>query len=144
MKSLSTVLITLVLTACGTSEMSDEQKEQALLDTESSEAIPDLSRWQIMLEAKDSCTLVSADELSCTSEFQGGTKNCMDATIKFIAKKDGYMFVLTLEDVIIRQGEPHRIEFKGKPEVFNIQDQYASDQYHAFQCYNYNGEVIRI
>lgn len=98
MKSLSTVLITLVLTACGTSEMSDEQKEQALLDTESSEAIPDLSRWQIMPEAKDSCTLVSADELSCTSEFQGGTKNCMDATIKFIAKKDGYMFVLTLED----------------------------------------------
>ena len=144
MKTLSTLLIALTLTACGTSEMSDEQKEQALLDTESSEAIPDLSRWQIMPNSTDSCTLVSAAELSCTSEFQGGTKNCMDATMKFIAKKDGYMFVLTLEDVIIRQGEPHRIEFKGKPEVFNIQDQFAADQYHAFQCYGSNGEVISL
>lgn len=133
-----------LLTACGTSEMSDEQKEQALLDTEASEAIPELSRWQIMPDAADSCTLVSADEVSCTSEFQAGTKNCSDATFKFIAKKDGYMHVITVEHVFIRQGEPHLIEFKGKPETFNIQDQYADEQYHAFQCYGSNGEVIRL
>lgn len=144
MKTLSTLLIASTLTACGTSEMSDQQKEKALSETETSEQIPDLSRWQIMPNSTDSCTLVSADELSCTSQFQGGSRNCMDATMKFIAKKDGYMFVLTLEDVIIRQGEPHRIEFKGKPEVFNIQDQFAADQYHAFQCYGPNGEVISL
>jgi hypothetical protein len=144
MKTLSKLLIALTLTACGTGEMSDEQKEKALSETEKSEEIPDLSRWQIMPEAKDSCTLVSADEVSCTSEFQAGKENCSDATFKFIAKKDGYMHVITLEHVFIRQGEPHRIEFKGKPDTFNIQDQYADEQYHAFQCYGSNGEVIRL
>lgn len=133
-----------LLTACGTGEMTDEMKEQALSDTETSEEIPDLSRWQIMKGANDSCIEVSADSMSCTTDFQGGPENCSDATFKFIAKRNGYMHIVTVEHVFIRQGEPLKIEFEGKPETFNIENDFADEQYHAFQCYGPNGEVVRI
>lgn len=140
---LLTLISFLSLTACGTGEMSDAQKEAAIEAQETSEEIPSLKGWQIMPGAEDSCLQVGSDNMECKSEFQGGDRNCSDATFKFIVKKDGYMHVITVEHVFIRQGEAHTVRFEGKPETFNIES-LASEQYHAFQCYGSNGEVIKL
>lgn len=123
-----------LLTACGTDENPSETLEQ----------LPDFSGWQMMRGSNDSCLEVNSENMSCTTDFQGGLENCSDATFKFFAKKDGYLHVLTVEKVFIRQGEPLKVEFEGKPEIFNIQDKFLDEQYHLFQCYGPNGEVTRI
>jgi hypothetical protein len=132
-----------LLTACGTNEMTDEQKEASLSRDEKSEDAPSLKGWQIMNGALDSCLHVSKGDMNCSTEFQAGEKNCSDATFKFIVKTEGYMYVLTLEHVFIRQGEPHKLEFRGEPEIYNIES-LADERYHALQCYGSNGEVIRL
>ena len=137
------LLFLALLTACGTSEMSDSQKEQALAQTETTDSVPDLSKWQIMPNATDSCISATAESIDCKSQFEGGERNCGDATFKFIVKDGGYMYVYTLEHVIIRQGEPHTLKFEGKPETYNIQST-ASEQYHAFQCYGASGEIVKL
>lgn len=143
-KIMKKLIFLALLTACGTGEMSDEQKEHALVNTESNEEIPDLSRWQIMNGASDICVTVSADSMSCTTEFEAGPKNCSDATFKFIAKQNGYMHILTVDHVFIRQGEPMKIEFEGKPDTFNITNNFSYEKYHAFECHGPDGEVVRI
>ena len=147
MKLFTTALIALTLTACGSSDqMSDSEKQAALTIPETVEGLPDFRSWQVIPKATDSCFQIDTENVHCMTEFTMDVilKNCSDATFKFIAKKDGYMYVQTLEHVFIRQGEYHRIEFEGKAEIYNITDNSVTEAYHVFRCYGSNGEVIKL
>jgi hypothetical protein len=147
MKLLTSLMIALTLTACGSSDqMSDEQKTLTAGIPETAEGIPDFRGWQIMNGATDSCFQVDPGNVHCMTEFEmpAGEKQCSDATIKFIVKKDGYMYVQTLRHVVIRQGELHRIEFTVEPEIFNITDETADEKFHVLRCYGSDGEIVRL
>lgn len=142
---LLTLTLALVLTACGADEqMTDSQKENAILVPETAEGIPDFRSWQIMPGATDKCFQADSDKVHCLTEFTAGDRNCATATFKFVAVKKGYMYVQTLENIFIRQGEFHSIEFTGEPEIFNITDEFADQEYHVFQCIGQDGEVVKI
>jgi hypothetical protein len=145
MKLFTSVLIALTLTACGADDqLTDSQKESAVSIPETAEGVPDFRGWQIMNGATETCFNVDRDQLHCKLEFVAGEKNCSTATVKFIVKKDGYMYISTLENVFIRQGEPHSLEFKSEPEIHNIQDQFADEKYHVLRCFGQNGEVVKL
>lgn len=143
---LLTLTLALTLTACGADDgqLTDEQKQNAVTIPETAEGIPDFRGWQIMPSATDSCFQADRENVHCISEFTAGEKNCSNATFKFIVKKQGYMYVQTMENVFIRQGELHRLEFDTEAEIYNIQDEYADEQYHVFRCFGANGEVVKL
>jgi hypothetical protein len=146
---LLTLTLALTLTACGSDSdpgMTDSQKQNAVTIPETAEGLPDFRSWQIIPKAKDSCFQVSPENVSCMTEFTMDVilKNCSDATFKFISKKNGYMYVQTLEHVFIRQGEYHRLEFEGQAEIFNITDQLADEQYHVYRCFGPNSDIIKL
>lgn len=146
-KLLLTLLLALTLTACGAEyEMTDEQKQNAVSIPETPEGIPDFRSWQIMNGATDSCFQADREKVHCMTEFEmpAGDKQCSDATFKFIVKKDGYMYVQTLLHVVVRQGEYHRLEFTGEADIYNIQDQFADEQYHVMRCFGSDGQVVRL
>lgn len=147
MKLFTTALIALTLTACGTADqMTDQQKQSAVSTPELAEAIPDFKSWQMMEGATDQCFQADPDNVHCQTEFQmpASDRNCQDTTFKFIVIKGGYMYIQTVEHVIVRQGEPHVIEFKGQHETHNVQDEFATAEYHVYRCYGQNGQVVRL
>jgi len=127
------LLTALILTACGT------DPSQGPITTQTAETVPDFSRWSREPGAIDTCLMVGTEHLSCTTQFTADDENCGNATFKFVSIKEGYMYVQTKVNVIIRQGEAHSLTFDEKAEVFNIVDQYAEQYYHVFQCEGQNG-----
>lgn len=139
MKTISTLAIALTLTACGSSQ--NDEKEGALSEATAGIVAPNLTGWQIMPDATESCT-ETGSAMNCTIEFTAGESNCGDATFKFIVKTGGHEYVQTLEHVIIRQGEFHQLKFDSDPEVFAIADKLADEMSHAVQCYGLNGQIV--
>jgi len=139
-----TLALALTLTACGSNALTDEEKKGSLSTAETIENLPDLSGWQIMPDATESCLEVGKSDMSCTVEFTAGRSNCGDATLKVIVKSQGYEYIQTIEHVFIRQGEFHQVKVDSKAEVFNIADQFAEEDYHAVRCYGSNGEIVAL
>lgn len=140
------------LTACGT----DNSIEQTINDAtkqETAETVPDFRNWQVLClwngeregeACLNECFQVSKDKMSCVSEFTMDERSCSMATLKYVVKRQGYMYVQTVQNVILRQGEFHRIEFEGQPEVYNIQDKTVDIEAVQVMCFGPNGEVVRI
>lgn len=125
--------VQLGLQACGTDP--DTTKPTA----ETAESIPDFTRWSQEPGAIDTCTQVDSSNVSCRTEFTADDENCGNATFKFVSIKDGYMYVQTKVEVIVRQGENHILTFDEKPEIYNIADKYSEKYYHVFQCKGQEG-----
>lgn len=110
----------------------------AEVDTE----LPDFTDMDTFPTAEDSCTTVGLEaEMQCRSGFMAGNDNCGNATFKFVAVVDGYMYVQTMNEVIIRQGEYHVLNFDQKPDVWRVQDQ-AVDWYQSYyKCLGQEGKL---
>jgi hypothetical protein len=129
------ILTAMILTACGT----DSNTAESVIYPATAETVPDFSRWAREPGAEDSCSLVDATGVLCQTRFTADDENCGNATFKFVAIKDGYMYVQTKLNVIVRQGEDHTLSFDEKPEIFNITDKFIEQYYHVFECEGQNG-----
>jgi len=153
MKALKIAVVALVLTACGTA--SDDDKTDSGSDgattttttpsttvptTTSNSSAPDYSGWSREPNATNSCLAVNEDGMNCTTEFTAADDNdCGDATFKFIAIENGYMYVQTKLHVIVRHNQPHTLSFEEKPEIYKLTSDAANSYYHVFICKGPNG-----
>jgi hypothetical protein len=137
MKTIIAVLILTAVTACGM-ETKEEPITQSL--PEVSVEKPDFDDWYSMNSATDDCSVVGInEEMHCSTRFMAGENdNCPLAVFKFVAVKDGYMFVQTKKDVIIRQGEFHNLDWQEKPEVYRVDDKDNEAYRHYFYCVEQN------
>jgi len=138
-KTVKTLLAVLILTvtACGM-ETKEEPITQPL--PEISTEKPDFSDWDSMNSATDDCSTVGInEEMHCSSRFMAGEDdNCPLAVFKFVAIKDGYMFVQTKNEVIVRQGEFHNLDWQEKPEVYRVDDKDNEMYQHYYYCVGAN------
>jgi hypothetical protein len=124
----------MALTACGM-ETKDEPTASAIVEEYSNEA-PSFAKWDSMNSATDDCSVVGInEEMHCSTRFMAGEDdNCPLAVFKFVAIKDGYMFVQTKSEVIVRQGEFHILDWQEKPEVYRVTDKDNEAYQHYFVC----------
>lgn len=136
MKSL--LALTILLTACGM-ETKNEPTGKDLAIEYSTEA-PNFDNWYSMNSATDDCSAVGIDqEMHCSTRFMAGENDdCPLAVFKFVAIKDGYMFVQTKKDVVIRQGQFHNLDWQEKPEVYRVDDKDNEAYQHYFICVERN------
>jgi hypothetical protein len=128
----------LALTACGMETKEDTTGKD--LAVEYSTETPDFDDWYSMNSATDDCSAIGInEEMHCSTRFMAGEDdNCPLAIFKFVAIKDGYMFVQTKSEVIVRQGQFHNLDFQEKPEVYRVDDKNNEAYQHYFICVDPN------
>lgn len=137
MKTLLAAII-LSVTACGMETKTDTTGKDIVV-TYDKEA-PTFDNWYSMNSATDDCSSVGIDqEMHCSTRFMAGEHdNCPLATFKFVAIVNGYMFVQTKENMVIRQGQFHNLDWQEKPEVYRIDDKDNEMYQHYYVCIGAN------
>jgi len=123
------ILITVLLTACGTD--SNEPAPEISYSPVQKD-VPDFNGYQRIVGDLSCLPFAEPFQSQCTAIWQQGSENCGDATVVFIRTEGGYIYIQTIEKAIIRQGQPHTLNFNGKPDVYNVEDESRPDRMEAF------------
>lgn len=129
------ILATMILTACGTESDKSSSPEASSPDVvldQDREDVPTF-RGYISVQGYLSChPFINEFESDCRAQWTQGDRNCGNATVVFVRTEDGYVYVQTLRDQIIRQGQPHDLIFVGTPDVYNVKNENRLDKLEAF------------
>lgn len=95
------------LPACGTDTTTEKSGETTALVGSISTVLRGYSR---ITNATSTCT-----DATCTSTFTAGTSNCSLAKAALVRVANQVAFVQRLDDLFVRQREPHTWTFTGQP-----------------------------